>query len=206
DGKIATRTGESRWITGLESRRYAHKLREESDGVMVGAGTVQKDDPSLTARDADDNLLPRQPLRIVVDSHGRIPPASKLLTDSGKTLVALSDADESVLRRLLDSGVEVQRFLGPRGLVDLDELMGYLGKRGVMSLIAEGGGILLGAMFDARLVDKVIAQMAPAILGGRLAPTPVQGDGISRMEDALRLKQVEVHQLGDDVTIVGYCG
>ena len=203
DGKIATRSGQSRWITGPESRRFSHRLREESDAVMVGAGTVKKDNPQLTARGDEDNLLPKQPLRVIVDSHGGIPEDSKVLTDSGKTMVALGDATASTMVFFEEMGVGAKRFLGPRGLVDLRELMTHLGQIGLTTVLVEGGGILLGALFDEGLVDKVVAQVAPIIVGGRLAVTPVQGEGVLDLVDAVRLKQLELLQFGTDITLVG---
>jgi len=205
DGKIATHSGQSRWITGPESRRFAHRLREESDVVMVGAGTVKKDNPQLTARDGEDNLLPKQPLRVIVDSHGGISGDSKVLTDGGKTMVALGDANVSTTTRFEATSVDARRFLGPRGLVDLRELLTYLGQLGLTTVSVEGGGTLLGTLFDEGLVDKVVAQIAPMIVGGRLAITPVQGRGVSELADAVRLKQLELLQFGSDITLVGYC-
>ena len=205
DGKIATRSGQSRWITGPESRRFTHRLREGSDVVMVGAGTVKKDNPQLTARGDEDNLLSKQPLRVIVDSHGGIPEDSKVLTDSGKTMVALGDATASTMVLFEEMDVDAKRFLGPRGLVDLRELMTYLGQIGLTTVLVEGGGILLGALFDEGLVDKVVAQVAPIIVGGRLAVSPVQGEGILDLADAVRLKQLELLQFGADITLVGYC-
>jgi diaminohydroxyphosphoribosylaminopyrimidine deaminase/5-amino-6-(5-phosphoribosylamino)uracil reductase len=205
DGKLATKTGESWWLTGTPARRYAHQLRAESDVVMVGVGTVLADNPMLTARDEADKPLPRQPLRVIVDSHGRIPLTAKVVADGGKTVVAVADADEGTVKRLNERGVEVVRFLGPRGLVALDELMAYLGGKGVTSVLTEGGARLLGGLFDERLVDKVVAFVAPIVVGGHAAPSPVEGDGVEKLADALRLTRVTMRQVGDDTVITGYC-
>jgi diaminohydroxyphosphoribosylaminopyrimidine deaminase/5-amino-6-(5-phosphoribosylamino)uracil reductase len=205
DGKLATKTGESWWLTGTPARRYAHQLRAESDAVMVGVGTVLTDNPMLTARDEADKPLPRQPLRVVVDSHGRIPLTARVVADGGKTLIAVADAAEGTVKRLNERGVEVVRFLGPRGLVALDELMAYLGGKGVTSVLTEGGARLLGGLFDERLVDKVVAFVAPIVVGGHAAPSPVEGDGVEKLADALRLTRVTMRQVGDDTVITGYC-
>lgn len=212
DGKLATKTGESWWLTGTPARRYAHQLRSESDVVMVGVGTVLTDDPMLTARDEADKPLPRQPLRVIVDSHGRIPLTAKVVADGpstgsgqARTVVAVADADEGTVKRLNERGVEVVRFLGPRGLVALDELMAYLGGKEVTSVLAEGGARLLGGLFDERQVDKVVAFVAPIVVGGHAAPSPVEGDGVERLADALRLTRVTMRQVGDDTVITGYC-
>jgi diaminohydroxyphosphoribosylaminopyrimidine deaminase/5-amino-6-(5-phosphoribosylamino)uracil reductase len=205
DGKLATKTGESWWLTGTPARRYAHQLRAESDAVMVGVGTVLTDNPMLTARDEADKPLPRQPLRVVVDSHWRIPLTARVVADGGKTLIAVADAAEGTVKRLNERGVEVVRFLGPRGLVALDELMAYLGGKGVTSVLTEGGARLLGGLFDERLVDKVVAFVAPIVVGGHAAPSPVEGDGVEKLADALRLTRVTMRQVGDDTVITGYC-
>ena len=205
DGKIATRTGDSRWISGEESRRYAHRLRARSDAVMVGVNTVIADDPRLTARDDSGEPLDRQPLRVVVDSRGRTPAEARLLSEPGRTLVAVAGAEGPGVDRLSSAGAEVERLAGAGGTVDLAELMTQLGRgRDITSLLVESGGTLLGSLFDQRLVDKVVAFVAPTVIGGRDAPTPVGGTGVQKAADALRLERVEVLQLGGDVAMIGY--
>ena len=206
DGKIATRTGDSRWITGAEARRYAMSLRAVSDAVMVGINTVLADDPRLTARDDGGVLLERQPLRVVADSRGRTPGDARLISEPGPTLVVVADVDSSTLGRLRSAGAEVQSLPNQDGSVDLPELLRHLGReRSITSLLVEGGGKLLGSLFDDHLVDKVIAFIAPVIVGGLGAPSPVGGVGAQALRDALRLQRVEVLQLGSDVAIIGYC-
>lgn len=200
DGKIATRRGDSKWITGEDARRYVHELRAASDAIMVGINTVLADDPQLTARDGQGQPLPRQPLRVVVDSKGRTPPNARLLSQPGCTLVAV--AREPTLR-LPDA--EVSILPSEDGMVNLTELMRLLGQRDVTSVLVEGGGTLLGSLFDLGLVDKVVAFIAPAIIGGRAAPSPVAGLGAEKMVDALRLQRVRVERFGTDVAVIGYC-
>ena len=200
DGKIAARSGDSKWISGEESRRYAHLLRARSDAIMVGINTVLADDPQLTARDDDDNANERQPLRVVLDSQGRMPPGAQMLNAPGNTLVAVSDDYEGATC----DGAETMRLPSGRGGVDLFELMVALGERDVTSVLVEGGGATIGALFDMNLVDKVVAFVAPVIIGGNEAISPVGGIGIAGMEEALRLKDVEVRRFGEDVAVIGY--
>jgi diaminohydroxyphosphoribosylaminopyrimidine deaminase/5-amino-6-(5-phosphoribosylamino)uracil reductase len=206
DGKIATRTGDSRWITGEEARRYVHRLRATTDAIMVGINTVLSDDPRLTARDDDGNPERRQPLRVLVDSAGRTPSDAKVLSEPGNTIVAASKVDAETRLRLTDAGAEVETVPGEDGQVDLAALAAVLGRRDVTSVLVEGGGKLLGSLFDRGLVDKVVAFVSPAIIGGEAALSPVGGVGVESMGDAMRLERVKVMHFGDDLAIIGYCG
>lgn len=205
DGKIATRTGSSRWITGEEARACAHRLRAASDAVMVGINTVLVDDPQLTARDESATPLERQPLRVVVDSRGRTPSDARLFSEPGSTLVATAVELGPVRERLSEVDASIVSAPAPDGSVDLPALLGHLGEREVTSVLVEGGGALLGSMFDLRLVDKVYTFIAPVIVGGDASPSPVAGEGVAQISEALRLRDVEVLRLGEDVAIVGYC-
>ena len=205
DGKIATRTGDSRWITGEEARRYVHQLRSASDAIMVGINTVLADDPHLTARDEHGNPHSRQPLRVLVDSRGSLPRGARLLAEPGHTLVAVAGADEAARRRLAKTGAEVHSVPADDGSVDLPGLVRVLGRRDITSVLVEGGGTLLGSLFDHGLADKVVAFIAPTILGGKTAPSPVAGVGIEALADAKALSRVKVIQFGMDTAISGYC-
>ena len=203
DGKIATRSGDSKWITSEKSRRYVHTLRAQSDAILAGIGTVLADDPQLTARDADGAPLPRQPLRVIVDSKGRLSADAALLRQPGRTLVFMSD--ETAARQ---SGLESPRAewvlaSGDDGRVDLSAMLSELGRRQITSLFVEGGGTVLGSLFDEGLVDRVIGFVAPVIVGGDAAPSPVSGSGVERIADALRLHGVRLERFGDDVAIMG---
>ena len=204
DGKLATRTGDSRWISSEESRRYAHGMRAVSDAILAGINTVVVDDPQLTARDESGSPLDRQPLRVIVDSRGRTPGDARLLSEPGRTLVAVASVDDATRRRLIDMGVDVESAPGENGAVDLAELLRRLGRRNVTSVMVEGGGTILGSLFDRGLVDKVVAWVAPTIIGGRDAPVAVGGLGAEKIADALKLDRVEVVQMGRDVAIIGY--
>jgi len=213
DGKIAATSGDSRWVSGPESRRWAHRQRTVVDAIMVGVRTVLIDDPELTARpepgegaqQADGE--PRQPLRVVVDSQGRTPTSARVLHPPARALVATTDASSEAWRREMgDASAEVLVLPESAGRVDLAELLRHLGGRDILSLLVEGGGELLGSFFDLGLVDKVQAIIAPIIIGGQDAPAAVAGRGARRMADALRLRDVTVERLGEDVLVTGYIG
>jgi diaminohydroxyphosphoribosylaminopyrimidine deaminase/5-amino-6-(5-phosphoribosylamino)uracil reductase len=221
DGKIAATSGDSRWVSGPESRRWAHRQRTVADAIMVGVRTVLIDNPELTARPARRPRVrtepgegareadggPRQPLRVVADSQGRTPASARVLRGPARTLVATTDASSEAWRREMhDAGAEVAVLPASGGRVDLSELLRHLGGRDILGLLVEGGGELLGSFFDLGLVDKVQAIIAPIIIGGQEAPTAVAGRGAQRMADALRLRDVTIERLGKDVLVTGYTG
>ena len=204
DGKIATRTGDSRWITSEAARRHTHRLRAISDAVMVGVGTVLADDPQLTARNRQDRPLHRQPLRIVVDSQGRTPTDARLFQEQGPVLVAGAHVPQDRKEALERAGADVMELPAEDGSVDIKALLVLLGQREVTSVLVEGGSTLLGALFDLHAVDKVIGCVSPVVIGGSQAPTPVGGQGALHLADALRLSDVSVATIGNDVMIIGY--
>ena len=205
DGKIATRTGSSRWVTGEASREHAHDLRRGCDAIMAGVNTIVVDNPQLTARWPDGALHSRQPLRVVLDSSGRTPPDASILSQPGETLIVTVDMPADRAAVLEAAGARVLTMPGTSdGQVDIPRLLEHLGKEGVVDLIVEGGGALLGSMFDADLVDKVTAYIAPLIIGGSSAPSPVGGRGAEDISQALRLTRTQVETLGEDLLITGY--
>ena len=201
DGKIATHTGDSQWITGELARQKAHQMRAASEAVVVGAGTVMKDNPRLTARDEHGEDTGRPVLRVVVDTNGRIPPDSRVFAESGNVIWAVGDGTEATPP---GPNIEVVQLPTRDGRVDLQQLIAYLGSRDVHNALFEGGGSMLGTLFDEYLVDKVAAFTAPVIVGGRDAPTPVGGEGVSNIANALKLVDVRRAQLGPDILTVGY--
>ena len=206
DGKIATHTGDSKWITGDKARWHVHKMRARADAIMAGIGTVLADDPRLTARDERGNSLNRQPLRVVVDSQGRLPATARLLSEPGRTLVAVGSGIAGSRLDEHGEGVEVRSFPLRGGHIDLERLIEFLAKeRDVTSIMVEGGGTLLGSLFDLGLIDKVVAFVAPTVIGGANAPSPVGGAGVEMMADALQLERVRWKRLGRDMLITGYC-
>src|SRR6266700_2656486 len=193
DGKIATRTGDSRWIAGDEARARAHELRHQYDAILVGSGTVLADDPLLTDRSGRPRRRPL--LRVILDDRLRLPNDYQLSQTAREQPVLLFTSSEaepsSELKQL---GVELVRIEG--GARNLLAMMNELAVREIQSVLAEGGGTLAGALMDAGLVDKVTFFIAPMIIGGLNAPTAVAGTGASRIKDAFQLEEVEVTQRG----------
>ncbi len=174
DGKIATRSGDSRWISSSGSRRCVHSLRYVTDAIMVGVNTVLADDPQLTSRCGDRGGKTRkQPLRVIVDSLGRTPVTARIFSEPGETLLALGrPADPEVAKALAETGAELVELPTEDGFVDLGELLRILGQREITSVLVEGGGTLLGSFFDRRLVDKVVAFVSPVVPTGLCLPLP----------------------------------
>lgn len=207
DGKIATRTGDSKWISDEESRRYVHNMRYQADVIMAGVNTLLADDSRLTVRSGAGRggTAHRQPLRLIVDSHGRSPPSARVFNEPGKTLVAIGpEVDGSTRVALNAAGAELLEMPLVNGRVDLAQLFEVLGKRQVTSILVEGGGILLGSLFDLGLVDKVVAFIAPLVIGGKTALTPVAGLGAAKIADAIKLSRCRVATIGEDVMLSGY--
>ena len=204
DGRIATRTGDARWVSGPEARAWTRRERARIDAILVGVGTVLADDPQLTAREEDGALALHQPLRVIVDTRGRTPPTARVLDRSAPTLIATTDRSTIAWRdAIASSGATVCLLPAGGDHVDLPALLDELGRRDVLSLLVEGGASVHGAFFDAGLVDRVQAIIAPLIVGGRDAPAAVAGAGVARMSDAGRLRDVVLRRLGDDVMITG---
>jgi diaminohydroxyphosphoribosylaminopyrimidine deaminase/5-amino-6-(5-phosphoribosylamino)uracil reductase len=202
DGRIATRTGESRWISSPSSRELAHRLRERHDAVLVGVGTVLRDDPALTVRLEGAR---RQPVRVVVDSTLRTPPSARLFEGGSAVLVATTAAASSERRAELEgAGAEVLVLRARGDRVDLEALLGILGDRQLISVLAEGGAEVIGSLRDARLIDGVVAILAPRLVGGRAAPGAVGGDGAGLLAETLDLTEVGVERCGGDVIVTGY--
>ena len=207
DGKIATRKGDSRWISGSEARKYAHNLRYTNDAIMAGVNTVLADDPHLTTRccGGRGGTARKQPLRVIVDGEGRTPLSAQVFKEPGKTLLALGrKATPEEKAAFAQAGAEVLELPATEGLFDLEKLMAALGEKEITSVLVEGGGILFGSLFDRGLVDKVVAFIAPVIIGGAEARTAVAGRGVERVADSLRLERVSVARLGDDLAVSGY--
>ena len=195
DGKIATRTGESRWITGERARNHGHELRHMHDAILVGVNTVIKDDPQLTTRiqGRDDA---RQPIRVVLDTRLRTPKNARVLGE--RTLIATTSGSD------MDCAEIVRLPPGPDGRVPIDLLLDELGQRGILSLLVEGGAQTHASFLAAGLVNKVYAYVAPKLIGGSEASGPVGGGGIERLADAITLRATDVVTLGDDILISGY--
>lgn len=202
DGKIATATGQSKWITNEISRAYGYKLRDIYDGIMVGINTVIEDNPMLTARvDGGKN-----PIRIVVDSSLRIDINANVVQDkSAKTIIATTDkADKDKILKLQAQDVDVIVVdKDENDKVDIEKLLDILGQQNICSILVEGGATLSGSFVAKKLVDKVYFFIAPKIIGGKEAKTPVAGTGILNLQEALTLKDIQIEKLEEDILIIG---
>ena len=202
DGKIATATGQSKWITNETSRAYGYKLRDIYDGIMVGINTVIEDNPMLTSRvDGGKN-----PIRIVVDSSLKIDINANVVQDkSAKTIIATTDkANKDKILKLQAQDVDVIVVdKDENDKVDIEKLLDILGQQNICSILVEGGATLSGSFVAKKLVDKVYFFIAPKIIGGKEAKTPVAGTGILNLQEALALKDIQIEKLEEDVLIIG---
>jgi len=201
DGKIATDSGQSRWITDEDSRRYVHVLRSKVDAVMVGVNTVIKDDPLLLSKAASAK---RQPARIIVDSHLRTPIGAKIFSGIHISKVLIATAKKNPARKIKpyeNKGAKVLFLRSKAGRVDLKSLLAELARMEMAHVLVEGGGELVGSLAKERLVDRFLFFIAPKIIGGKNAPGAVGGDGIERMDQAIILKKMKIKRFKRDVMI-----
>lgn len=198
DGKIATRTGHSRWVTGEDSRRMVHQLRNEMDAILVGSRTVMLDDPSLTTRLEGQDI--RDPIRIVLDSAEYLDAERRVfhVASTAQTWVVVPEGSQC------PPADDVLQVPVGKGGVDMNALMEALGARNITSLLIEGGGTTHSSAFDAGIVDKVWFFIAPKIVGGRDAITPVEGDGVATMDESIRLTNMTVRSVGEDLLVEAY--
>ncbi len=204
DGKIATAVGDSRWISGAESRRRAHLGRLYSDAILVGRRTVVRDDPGLTAR--RDGRVAKVQWRIILDSRAELPLDVKLLDppDASRTIIAVTGrAPRGKIAKFEALGARVVRCASKEGRVSLKSLWRRLGRMGIMSVLIEGGGETIASALEVGIVDKIMVFVAPKIIGGSAAPTPVGGKGITRVVDALPVRNVIVTRCGEDILVEG---
>ena len=198
DGKIASRSGDSKWISCEASRAVVHAIRGRVDAIVVGRGTAAADDPLLTARPPG----PRTATRIVLDSSASLASSSQFVRtarDAPVLVAASSTADETDVARLREAGCEVLLCEGATRRERLDQLFAELGARRMTNVLVEGGAELLGELFDAQLVDELHVFIAPKIIGGKEAPSPIGGSGIEQVGQFAALRQMQVEQVGDDV-------
>lgn len=204
DGKIATKYGESKWITGEKSRVYVHELRNEFKGIMVGINTILTDDPMLNCR-LDNG---RNPIKIIVDSSLRIPLEAKvLINEPEKTIIATTEkSDINKINKIENLGAKVISVPDYFGKVNLNLLMEKLGELKIDGILLEGGGTLNFSALESGIVDKVITFISTKIIGGKDSITPVEGSGIERLSQAFMLKETQMKSLGGDIVIEGYIG
>lgn len=199
DGKIATKTGASKWITGAEAREEVHNMRHRYMGIMAGIGTVLADDPMLNVRLENK----RDPVRIICDSQLQIPESSRICRSAGqyRTIVGCADAKQEKISCLRNMGIEVVQLPDANGKVDLKALMAYLGEIGIDSILLEGGGTLNDGALRAGIVQEMKVFIAPKVFGGALAKSPVSGIGVDVPGDAVSLKLENVRKIGEDLLL-----
>ena len=202
DGKIATASGESKWITSDKSRKEVHKLRNELSAIMVGVNTVIKDNPKLTCRIEGG----KNPVRIIVDSKLRIPTTSEVVVDNlAKTIVATTElADKEKILALEKLGVKVVITKSKNNRVNLQSLMIELGKIGIDGILLEGGATLSFSALEENIVDKIQVYIAPKIIGGEKSKTSIGGQGIKKLSDAIELKDMTVKSISPDLLVEAY--
>ena len=203
DGKIASNTGSSRWISGPLARAWVHKVRASCDAVLVGKNTVLKDDPRLTVR---TNGVPvREPWRIVLDEKGTVPKTTRIFREEAPIVLACSEKFlNPVTKKFRNTKVTIMPLKANAGKLDLKQLLRNLGSLGIASLLVEGGGEVAWSFFEKGLVDKVEWVLTPKIIGGRDAKTSVEGSGISSLERAISLKPARIIPLGKDFLFEAY--
>ncbi len=209
DGQIATRTGDSRWVTGEKSREFVHRLRHAADAILVGINTVIQDNPNLTTRlkKRQERGRGRDPIRIILDTHLRIPEDAKILqldSDSATIIVTGNTVPKDKKTRIETAGARILESPVKNGQIALDDLMERLGALGITSLLIEGGGRVIASALASGIVDKTFFFFAPKLLGGDDGTAICKGPGTADMSGCILVKDMRVRRFGDDVLIVGY--
>lgn len=205
DGKLATKTGDSKWISSDDSLKFVHQLRQRVAAILVGENTVRVDDPMLTTR--LEGVVISNPLRVIISKYGDIPLDSKVLQvdDNTRTLIIASELiPEDKEQALLKKGVKVAKLREINNHIEFKDIINFLGSMGIDSLYIEGGSSILASAFDSGCIHKVYTAIAPKIIGGKNAITPVGGTGIELMRNAIVLKRVSYEIIGPDVIVKGY--
>jgi diaminohydroxyphosphoribosylaminopyrimidine deaminase/5-amino-6-(5-phosphoribosylamino)uracil reductase len=199
DGKIATRTGESKWITSDKSRNFSHRIRQNYDAVMVGVNTVRRDNPKLDAWFAR-----KQPIKIVIDSQLSTPQDANIFANNGKVIIVTitpRPGQETENRTILAQKAKVLEVKEKFGQINLKDMFKTLARMEITSVLVEGGGTLIGSLFDEGLVDKVLFFISPKIIGGKEAVSSVMGKGISRLDSAVVLKNLNFRRFKEDILV-----
>lgn len=201
DGKIATRTGESKWITSDKSRNYSHRIRQNYDAVMVGVNTVRRDNPKLDAWFAR-----KQPMKIVIDSQLSTPQDANIFSGNSKVIIvtiAPRPGQETENRSILAQKAKILEVKEKFGQINLKDMFKTLARMEITSVLVEGGGTLIGSLFDEALVDKILVFISPKIIGGKEAVSSVMGKGISRLDSAVMLKNLKLLRFKEDILVEG---
>ena len=202
DGKIATREGDSQWISGVKSRDFVHELRNQNDAILVGTNTILKDNPQLTCR--LKKKRGRNPARIILDRRNRIPLTAKVFANSkAHRVVYVSGSKLSTKREQLlkTKNIEVLKVKTLKSGFDLKQLMKLLAQKELNSILIEGGGEINSSALEAGIVDRVFAFISPILVGGQQAPSPIGGDGVAKITKAIRLDNMKVIPIGDDLMV-----
>jgi diaminohydroxyphosphoribosylaminopyrimidine deaminase/5-amino-6-(5-phosphoribosylamino)uracil reductase len=202
DGRIATRTGDSKWITSDKSRGFAHRIRQDFDAIMVGVNTVLRDNPKLDAW-----FTKKQPVKIIVDSQLSTPQSSNVFSHGAAVIIVTlptKSGQETENRKILVDKAKVLEVKEKDGQINLKDMFKKLFQMGIRSILVEGGGTLNGSLFDDGLVDKVMFFISPRIIGGKEAIGSVMGQGIARVERSVRIKDLRLRRFGEDILVEGY--
>ncbi|MFA4889736.1 MAG: bifunctional diaminohydroxyphosphoribosylaminopyrimidine deaminase/5-amino-6-(5-phosphoribosylamino)uracil reductase RibD [Candidatus Omnitrophota bacterium] len=201
DGRIATKSGDSKWITSDKSRAFAHSLRKDFDAIMVGVNTVLRDNPRLDAW-----FSKKHPLKIIVDSQLSTPQKANIFSGKSRVVIATlpcRPGQETENRKNLAPQAQIIEVKEKAGQIDLRNMLKKLAQLGIASILVEGGGTLIGSLFDEGLVDQVLFFISPKIIGGKEAIGAVMGKGISRIEQAVKLKNIKLKRIGQDFLVTG---
>lgn len=202
DGKIATRAGDSKWITSDKSRAFAHRIRQNYDAVMVGVNTILRDNPGLNAWALKKNLI-----KIIVDSHLSVPEDAAIFSANAVVIIvtlAARAGQETENRKTLSLKARILEVKEKAGEVNLKDMMKKLAQMGITNILVEGGGTLIGSLFDEGLVDRILFFISPKIIGGKEAISSVMGRGISRIDSAIKVESMRARRMGGDFLIEGY--
>jgi len=202
DGKIATRSGDSKWITSDKARGWARRLRSQHDAIMVGVNTILRDNPQLSAASSDKRLV-----KIVVDSQLSTPQNANIFSKDSPVIIATlatRPGQETENRKILEQKAKILEVKERAGQINLKDMLKKLAQEKISNILVEGGGTLIGTLFDEGLVDRVLFFISPKIIGGKEAISSVMGQGISRVDKATRLKDVKFRRIGADFLVEGY--
>jgi diaminohydroxyphosphoribosylaminopyrimidine deaminase/5-amino-6-(5-phosphoribosylamino)uracil reductase len=202
DGRIATRTGDSKWITSDKSRNFTHRMRKDYDAIVVGVNTIIRDNPKLDAW-----FSKRNPVKIVVDSELSTPQNANIFSGGGEVIIvtlASKPGQETENRSILEKRAKILEVKEKSGEINLRDMMKKLARMQISNILVEGGGTLIGSLFDEGLVDKVLFFISPKIIGGKDAISSVMGKGIARVERAIRLRKLKIRRMGEDYLFEAY--
>jgi len=202
DGRIATKTGDSKWITSDKSRAFAHRIRQNYDAIMVGVNTILRDNPRLNAW-----FSKRHPIKIIVDSQLSTPEDADIFSRSDRVIIVTLPSrpgQETENRKILSQKAKILEVKEKAGQINLKDMMKKLAQLEITNILVEGGGTLIGSLFDEGLIDKILFFVSPKIIGGKEAISSVMGRGVSRIDSAIRLKDVKLRRIGEDFLIEAY--